>query len=740
MKFQEVIKVKAALAVLISSRRGWTSLSQKRRIVSRKSTRKIGRTIIFGLLFVSLASPGCLNILSPNAANFPSVIIHFDSKEKLKEFEPIRITDQFTSNSGDKWDVAHYFLLFNEDILHKADIEGVTVLLNQSTKDMVAAYWQYGWVVIRRYAEENVQGELHVFLECGTHTFLPEPGTAAIAADGLPMNLGEEALISALETGGRDMPPHGPTDGAVIVENIDWADVSYSLSKGLRRIDSWLEEESASGFPRTLRFEPLRSFLNHVNYYYFLDPAVDIIDIRSTLDQEGEMERFVPGQLIHISEAVASVQEGTSFTFQYSLRTTPAEPGQMVADLATSEAASLIYFLTGLSLSNDSFRVNLNPEESERIATSNMCSTMVGRIMLEADLQMKKDFCKYENPCESEIGEKYWALLEEKREELVMECMKIYPEEIQSVDNIFFGAATRYWIVPDTITAYEDKDEICVEEATLDIYSEPVYEYSTYEIEFQPTSLSVECGKSLKKAAKEYGQYAMEIEKNLVLPLVVDEVNTDDQYAELRQVYLSLTLAQWYKSHCETCLFSKFIDSADVDHLKAWKGRDCNDIWREYFDSFNNGGYYCEKTEEKGTHTVRKIYRGGGINFMEIVSYIAIIGSLPPATKQVLAAIAGERLHRNMYSYLSDLLKIFFKDEDEHSHMHGWDLMHFPVEYNKVAWVGILERCDMPILEIAAARARWFNIGGVTGIHIHGACCEVCRHLKVNGIPEFLNA
>jgi hypothetical protein len=739
MEFQEVVKVKTALAVLISSRRGWISSRQERGILSRKNAREIERTIILSLLFVSLASPGCL-IISPNTADFPSVIIHFDSKEKLKEFEPIRITDQFTSSSGEKWDVAHYFLLFGEDILHNADIEGVTVFLNQSTKNMVAAYWQYGWVIIKRYAEENVQGELHVFLECGTHTFLPEPGTAAIAADGMPLNLGEEAFISALEMGGRDIPPHGPTDGAIIVDKIDWADVSCSLGEGLRRIDEWLEEESATGFPRTLRFEPLRSFSNHVNYSYFLDPAVDIIDIRSTLDQEGKVERFIPGQLTHISETVASVQEGTSFTFQYTLRTNPAEPGQVVADLATSESASLIYFLTGLSLPNDSFWVNLNPEESERIATRSMCSTMVGRIMLEADLQMKKDFCKYENPCESEIGEKYWALLEEKREELVTECMRIYPEEIQSVDNVFFGAATRYWIVPDTITAYEDEDEIYVEEAALDIYSEPVFEYSTYEIKFQPTSLSTECRKSLKKAAEEYGQYAMEMEKNLILPLVVNEVNTGDQYAELRQAYLSLALAQWYKSHCKACLFSKFIDSADANYLKAWRGQDCNDIWREYCDSFRNGEYYCEKTEERGTDRIRKIYRGGGINFMEITSCIAIIGPLPSATKQMLAVTTRERLHRNMHSHLSGLVEIIFKDENEHSHIYGWNLMHFRAEHSNVELIGIVERCNFSLLRIAVARAWGFNIGGFTGFHIHGTCCEVCRHLKTIGIPEFLNA
>lgn len=715
---------------------GCPMVHQKRGTGRGKCAGQTGRIIVIALLIVSLISPGCVTILSPTA-KVPSVILHFDSKEKLTEFEPVCITDEFTDHSGDIWDVSHYFLLFSEDILYSADVEGVTVLLNRSTRDMVAVYWQYGWLVIGRYTEEGIQGELHVFLECGTHTFFPEPGIAATTADGMPMNLAEEALISALEMGGKDLPPHGGTDGAGVTENVDWADVSYSLSKGTRTIDDWLEEESASGFPRTLRLEPLKSFSNRANYCYFLDPAVRLLDIRSTLNQEGERERYVPGQLIHISEAATTTQGGTDYRFQYTLRTRAAEPGQMVADLATSEAASLVYFLTGLSLSDDTFWVNLHPEEPERIATSSMCSTMIGRIMLEADLQMKKDFCRYENPCESEIGDTYWALLEEKREELVIECMKEYPE-IQSVDNVFFGAATRYWIVPGTISAYGDEHEIYIEEAILDIYSDPVSEYSTYDIRFQPTSLSSECEESLDEAAKEYGQYAMEVEKNLVLPLVVDEVNTGHQYVELRQVYLSLALAQWYKPHCDMCLFSKFIDTAQADCLKAWKGRECSEIWREYSNSFGDGGYYCEKTEERGTDEVRKIYRGGGVNFAKIGDYIETIGPVLPPTKQILDEITVERLHRNMCSYLTGLLELTLKDQEQ-NHTHAWRLILLPVEFQSIRLGGMLEKDVLPF-EASPIRVCQLNCGNLTEISFHRTQHEISRFLRVHKVLEGFNA
>lgn len=619
------------------SLRRYTLISQKRKNSYRKNTKRTRRAITFGMLLVITLVLSCVQ-QPPSIKDFTPVTIYLDSKEKLKEFEPIQITDQFVTISGDEWHVSHYFLLFDEDFLYKGDIEGVTVLMNEYTEEAVVVYWQYGWLVIKRCEKEEIQGGIDVYFECGMHTALPEPGSVTETVDGMPLGLEETTLLSILKTLGRDIPPYGPTDGKIVIDDINWEGVSYSLDEGIRKMESWLEEEGVSGTPRTLRFEPLKNFSNRTNYYHLIDPSTKVIDIRSTLTLEEIGYGFTPGQLVYISENVESTEEGDWSTFQYVLKTREAATDEKMTDLASSEAASLIYFLTGLTLPNNTFWVNLNPKEPETIIDTNLSSTMMGKIMLEADFQMKKDFCKYENPCKSEIGEEYWNLLDKKREQLVKKCMKMYPSEIEDVNDVFFSVAIRYWIIPDKITVYGDDDELYIIEATLDILSEYEEDYCEFKIVNQSNSVSKSCYDYLDKAKKEYGQYAEELGDELILPLVVGEVNTGDQYTDLRQVYASLALAQWYKSHGQhQSLFSGFTNSENVEALTSWIEWDFRDIWREYVISYEKGEEecYCEKEQEEGTHKVIRIYRGGGINFKQLIEYFRT-DSLDPVLEKAV--------------------------------------------------------------------------------------------------------
>jgi hypothetical protein len=640
------------------------SLNQKgKKLFSGRNVREIGRIIIITMLFLNIGLSGCVRLPFSHTRNFPSVIVHFDSKEQLREFQPIRITDEFTTSSGDRWYVSHYFLLFNEDFLYRGDVEGVTILMHEGTEDVMAVYWQYGWLVTKVYTKEEIQDKVNVYLECGTHTFLPEPGAAAKTSDNMPLGLEETTFLSIFETLGRKVPPHGPTDGAIVVDTIDWKDVTYSLNDGVREMESWLEKQGVSGAPRTLRLEPLKSFSDVTKYYYLLDHETEILDIRYILI--GGNQDFIPGQLAYISESRDFSQGEEWFLFQYILRTRAAEPRERIEDLGSGEAASLVYFLTGLTLPNCSFWVNLDPWEPERIASDNMCKTMIGRVLLEADLQMKKDFCKYDNPCESDIGKKYWDMLEKKAEELVTECMKEFPQEIQNVDNVSFNVVTRHWIVPGKITVYEDNDEIYIVEATLDIYSEPAYEHSTFEIQDQPDSLSSKCRGCLTRAAKEYGRYAAELEENLILPLVVKEVNTSDQYTDLRQVYTALVLAQWYKSHCEESLFAKFLDTENIEALGSWEGRDCLEIQKNYVRSFEEGEYNCVMEQQEGSYLVTRVYRGGGINFTELQSYIIERGSPGPAIIEIADKVSSRSLAGDGILYSGNLLVVLDENEKD---------------------------------------------------------------------------
>ena len=100
------------------------------------------------------------------------------------------------------------------------------------------------------------------------------------------------------------------------------------------------------------------------------------------------------------------------------------------------EAKELMdYFLIGVTLPNDVFWVNLRPDSPENIIDPELEKTGLGRILLEADLQLKKDTASLTSPQTPE-GKAYWDKLYKKAGELF------------GTENITIPTITRPWIVP----------------------------------------------------------------------------------------------------------------------------------------------------------------------------------------------------------------------------------------------------------------------------------------------------
>ena len=77
----------------------------------------------------------------------------------------------------------------------------------------------------------------------------------------------------------------------------------------------------------------------------------------------------------------------------------------------------LKYFFIGLALPNEKFWVNLRPDSPDNILDSDLEKTDIGRIFLEADLQLKKDTSSFTSP-QTQEGKAYWDKLYQKAGEL----------------------------------------------------------------------------------------------------------------------------------------------------------------------------------------------------------------------------------------------------------------------------------------------------------------------------------
>jgi hypothetical protein len=626
-----------------------------------KSNSQIG--FIVALLVYVLVHPlggGSIHFLETvNDTDAPFVSFETSKDEPYSLYQPFPgfRTKSIIQVGNNFWDVYGFFLVWEQDSYqgfypHIGDIEGVFIFKSKTTKEIISVPLSHYFAFPRRYLPiPGSEPVFQYFSELGKHGTHDEKGMYP-----------PHPLIP--------LYIHSAFGGGKVYDSIWFQNTNlFSGLKGAQDLKdnlAWIPQDSSVIWSRVDLIT--QALADTATFNNILESALSNQKYWSI--EAWHEEHYYGGidfssiQLTYISEHFDPVLECSNFSYMFMMEPEPGlgESSPGITDLQSGEESSLVHFLVGLSLPNDVFWVNLNPWEPERIIDTHLAYTDAGKIMLEADFQMKKDFCKYENPCESDTGAEYWGLLDKKKNELVKNCMDKYPGEIESVDNVFFSAATRLWIVPDRITAYGDDEELYIVDAVLDIYSEPVYEHSTFSIEDQSGSVSQSCKEYLGEAAKEYGYYAKELEEEMILPLVVTEVNTGAQYEGLRQVYVSLALAQWYKSQYGSGhnLFSDFIDSYTIENLESRVSWSPQEIWDEYVISYKKGEYYCEKIYEEENYIKTKIYTSGGVDFGNIKDHIFIIERISSEMKEIISnVLRGPLMKKNDFYYAGNLMATY---------------------------------------------------------------------------------
>jgi len=319
-----------------------------------------------------------------------------------------------------------------------------------------------------------------------------------------------------------------------------------------------------------------------------------------------------------------SVIDNPEFSYcSFLLNAKKAKESHAGVNATDAIGGSLEFFLIGLSIPNYKFWVNLNKWEPDRIVDKELEKTEVGRILLMADLRMKKDLARFTHP-QTGLGKRYWNLMYKKAQELMP------GRDVQAI------ALTRFWIIPGDIQIYKSDNEVYIIKAPLDVRSEQ--EYFAYRgIETKTTS---------SPAQKKMQSYSAQLMKEMILPLLINEVNYGEGYADLRNVYHSLILAQWYKqkSRLKQAMFSALVDRGNGVRYKSKKTWSAREIWQRYVYSLDHGEYNLqeETTETKGRYIVTHIkqYFSGGVDFTDIK--MTRVKEINEATRDsILKAISG---------------------------------------------------------------------------------------------------
>jgi hypothetical protein len=240
-------------------------------------------------------------------------------------------------------------------------------------------------------------------------------------------------------------------------------------------------------------------------------------------------------------------------------------------------------FFTWLALPEDRFWVNLNPNEPDRIIDATFGRTDAGRVLLEADLELKKTVAKLIHP-DTKLGRRFWDNLR---------------------SNCF---SSRQWIVPAPATVRATNGELYILDAPLSVLMETEY------VQDRGTGEHRSC-RHLPKQVEEHNEKVYE---RLIIPRVEKAVNKAPEYAALRRVYLSRVAAEWYRNRSGEVpsAFSDLIDSGDIQRWELAGSGKPTDTFRAYVRSFTKGEFKVSRKIEGASY---RTYTFGGVDFSRIL-------------------------------------------------------------------------------------------------------------------------
>ncbi|MER7752669.1 LPXTG cell wall anchor domain-containing protein [Kitasatospora sp. NPDC097643] len=281
------------------------------------------------------------------------------------------------------------------------------------------------------------------------------------------------------------------------------------------------------------------------------------------------------------------------------------------------EKAKLISdsFFTWLALTPDRFWVNLMPDQPDRIMDETFGKTDAGRVLLQADLEMKHDYAKDVDPRQG-VGKKL--------------------SDAMTAAGLPCGPTVRNWIVPQPAKVRADENGIYILDAPLKVNTEA--------FTINAPNPNGEC-----KLTDAQRATAERLLREIVVPDIEQKVNNAPAYADLRRVYKARVAAEYVRQQDQQQAtdYRPIINSNNVAQWpvqapnQSWTPRQ---TWNDYVKSFTQGDYSypCEFAGQQKMCVV------GGVDFSQApkqdlspAEFAAQHKDLPRSTQNAAQAIAA---------------------------------------------------------------------------------------------------
>ncbi len=270
------------------------------------------------------------------------------------------------------------------------------------------------------------------------------------------------------------------------------------------------------------------------------------------------------------------------------------------------------YFLASLTIPEKDLWVNLSPYENNRIIEENFGRTTMGRDILAVDYFLKQITSSLMYP-DSDLGKKFWS-------EVYHRAYEKFGTTDIPVDTL-----NKVWIVPQKAVIYEQADK---EHAGVSAYIDNARLKVMLDTDYFAAAQNTVIPNEVRGSGISKDEISSAVIREVIIPVLEEEVNEGRNFAQLRQVYYSMLLAVWFKKKLTQgrvngghILSDIFIDrQKTVGNETADPGAEIGSIYSSYVETFKKGAYNLIKEEydNYSQEMIPRKYFSGGISAEDI--------------------------------------------------------------------------------------------------------------------------
>lgn len=310
----------------------------------------------------------------------------------------------------------------------------------------------------------------------------------------------------------------------------------------------------------------------------------------------GELVLPAPGTMVPLSAPLVvaklkgiKVHPENPFQFDFILDRGQDTSSDEVLKNTTTDLIK--YFLASITTPEKDLWVNLSPYEKERIVPESFGKTTMGRDLLALDYLLKQITASLIYP-EKEVGKKFWN--------------RVYEEAGKrfGTANVPINTFNKVWIVPNKAVVYENAKAgtAYIVEANLKVMLEADY-------------LALDKN---NQTANEKQTISSQIVREVVVPILTEEVNHGANFTKMRQVYYAYILAAWYKKKIKDSILNNvYGDQNKVAGVSIDNPNQKQEIYDRYLQAFKKGvySYIKDDVDFQTKKMIPKKYFSGGMKF-----------------------------------------------------------------------------------------------------------------------------